>query len=203
MVKVKVYVEGGSKGKLESKCREGFSEFFIGAGLPKPKFTIIACGPRNKARDRFFSALRSASPDSISLLLVDSEEPVRPSHTPWQHLFSRDQWQRPSGAQEEHAHLMVQCMESWFLADVAELGKYFGSGFRPQSIAKRNDIENIPKVDVLRQLKSASSNSKKSAYDKGRHSFEILSRIDPEKVIRRSPFAKRLVDTLKSHLITS
>lgn len=196
-------MEGGSPGKLESKCREAFSKFFTRAGIPKPKFTIIACGPRNKARDRFSSALRSANPDTISLLLVDSEEPVRPNHKPWQHLHSRDKWKRPEGAHEQHAHLMVQCMESWFLADVPALDKYFGSGFRPRSIAKRNDIENIPKEDALSQLKSASSNSKKRAYNKGSHSFEILSRIDPEKVIQCSPFAKRLVDTLKSHLIDS
>ena len=96
---------------------------------------------------------------------------------------------------------MVQCMESWFLADVATLERFFGSGFKSRSIAKRDDIENIPKDDVYRQLKSASSGSNKRAYDKGRHSFDILAQIDPEKVIQRSRLAKRLVDTMKAHLI--
>ena len=94
---------------------------------------------------------------------------------------------------------MVQCMESWFLADVSTLGAFFGDGFRNPS--ERNDIEDIPKQDVLRNLESASKDSQKGAYNKGRHSFDILGQIDPEKVIQHSRFAKRLVETLKGHLI--
>ncbi len=98
-------------------------------------------------------------------------------------------------------HLMVQCMESWFLADVSALEAFFGQGFRSAAIPRRDDIERIPKDDVLDQLKSASSGSNKRAYRKGSHSHLILALIDPEKVIQRSPFAKRLIDTLKTHVI--
>ena len=92
---------------------------------------------------------------------------------------------------------MVQCMESWFLADVSALENFFGAGFNAASLAKRDDIEKIPKRDVFVQLKSASRDSKKRAYDKGRHSFDLLAQIDPEKVIGRSPFAKQLVETVE------
>ncbi len=98
---------------------------------------------------------------------------------------------------------MVQCMESWFLADVSTLESYFGPGFRPTAIPLRNDIERVPKSDVFKQLESASRGSKKDAYDKGSHSFEILGLVDPEKVIERSPFAKRLIDALKNELLPS
>ena len=162
---------------------------------------IIACGSRNNALKKFCTALSQANSEEIRLLLVDSEDPVCPSHTPWQHLSYRDQWEQPRGTQEEHAHLMVQCMESWFLADVATLERFFGSGFKSRSIAKRDDIENVPKVDVFKQLESASRESKKRAYHKGRHSFDILARIDPAKVLQHSRSAKRLVETLKGHLI--
>ena len=96
---------------------------------------------------------------------------------------------------------MVQCMEAWFLADVPALETFFGAGFRSTSLAKRDDIENIPKNDVFNQLDSATRASKKGAYDKSRHSFDILAQIDPAQVIQCSPFAKQLVDTLRAHLI--
>ena len=85
------------------------------------------------------------------------------------------------------------------MADAQALEIFFGAGFRLPAI--RNDIEDIPKQDVLRNLEAASQRSRKGAYHKGRHSFGILARIEPEKVIQRSRFAKRLVETLKGHLI--
>jgi hypothetical protein len=202
MVSVEIYVEGGGQGKhLKSRCREGFREFFRKAGLEGHMPRIKACGSRNDTLDDFRGALRLAGPAEKPLLLVDSEDPVKSNGTPWQHLCNRDGWERPNNAQDNQAHLMVQCMESWFLADVSALAMFFGAGFKSTSIANRDDIENVPKKDVFNQLNSASSASRKGAYDKGRDSFDILARIDPEEVIKRSKFAKRLVNTLKGHLI--
>lgn len=200
---MKVYVEGGSRGPLATKCRQGFSEFFKNAGLAGHMPSVVSCGSRNEALNRFCTALNEFKPGTIPILLVDSEDPVRNIDGPWDHLLSRDGWDRPESAKDDQAHLMVQCMESWFLADVSALEEFFGSGFRSSAIPQRNDIENISKNDVLGRLKAASSGSRKREYHKGNHSFDILARIDPESVIRRSPFAKRLIDTLKSHLIPS
>lgn len=203
MVRVKVYVEGGSQGQLATKCRQGFSEFFKNAGLAGHMPSVVSCGSRNEALNRFCTALNEFKPGTIPILLVDSEDPVRNIDGPWDHLLSRAGWDRPESAKDDQAHLMVQCMETWFLADVSALEEFFGSGFRSSAIPQRNDIENISKSDVLGRLKAASSGSRKREYHKGNHSFDILARIDPESVIRRSPFAKRLIDTLKSHLIPS
>ena len=200
-MRVKVYVEGGSPGKLENECRRGFSEFFKRAGLEGHMPRVIACGGRNRAWDRFCAALRLGEPETISLLLVDSEARVLSERRPLQHLRSRDCWVRPEGARDEQVHLMVQCMESWFLADVSALESFFGAGFRLASLPQRFDIENIPKRDVFSQLHSASRDSRRGAYDKGSHSFDILAQIDPEKVVQRSSFARQLVDTLKGLLI--
>ena len=200
MVSVEIYVEGGGQGKhLKSRCREGFSEFFRKAGLEGHMPRTKACGSRNNTLDSFCGALRNTSSGKIPLLLVDSEAPVHASDTPWHHLNSRDGWERPDGAQDEQAHLMVQCMEAWFLADVSALGTFFGPGFRQP--ANRFEIEKIRKQDVYSSLRAASRDSKKGAYDKGRHSFDILTQIDPAKVLQGSRFAKRLVETLKGHLI--
>ena len=201
MVSVKVYVEGGGQGKLRSDCREGFSKFFEKSGLEGHMPSVIACGSRDDTLKRIRIASSGVNSEEISLLLVDSEAPVQPNRTTWQHLSSRDKWERPNNAQEKQAHLMVQCMESWFMADVSTLETFFGAGFISASLPKRDDIENIPKQDVFKQLISASRASKKGAYHKGRHSFDILAQINPAQVIQRSKFANRLVDTLKEHLI--
>ena len=148
MVSVEIYVEGGGQGKsLKSRCRNGFSEFFRKAGLEGHMPKIRACGSRNDTLDDFRGAMRQAGPNEIPLLLVDSEDRIEQNKTPWQHLRSRDKWDRPNNAQENQAHLMVQCMESWFLADVSALETFFGAGFKSAAIAKRNDIENISKKD--------------------------------------------------------
>ncbi len=202
MVAVTIYVEGGGPGKVgKSNCRKGFRKFFERAGLAGTMPSIISSGSRNDTFGDFRVAFGDKDSGEIPLMLVDSEAPVKPNTTSWQHLSSRDNWKRPDNAQDNQAQLMVQCMESWFLADVSALRKYFGAGFKSTSLAKRNDIGNIPKSDVYKRLNSASQNSKKGVYHKGRHSFDILAQIDPEKVVERSPFAKRLVDTLKGHLI--
>ena len=198
---MKVYVEGGGQGKLRGACRSGFSSFFKKAGLIGHMPKVVACGSRDETLKRFRIALNQGrNSGEIPLLLVDSEAPVLLNNSPWRHLRSRDGWQRPASTLDEHAHLMVQCMESWFLADVSTLRRYFGPGFKSTAIPQRSDIERVPKNDVFNQLESASTGSKKGAYDKGSHSFEILGLIDPDKVVERSKFAKRLIDALKNEL---
>ena len=199
MVKVTVFVEGGSRGNLATECRKGFRKFFENAGLRDHMPSIVACGNRNDALDRFCVALSDSPAEEIPFLLVDSEAPVKPNTTSWQHLSIRDSWKRPDNAQDDQAHLMVQCMESWFVADISALETFFGAGFRPP--AKRDNVEVIPKQDVLGNMEASSQQSKKGAYHKGRHSFDILAHIDPAQVTQRSPFARQLIDTLKAHLI--
>lgn len=198
MVSVTVFVEGGSRGDLATSCRKGFRRFFENVGLKGHMPSVVSCGSRKDAYDRFCVALSDSREGEIPLLLVDSEELVPAHSAPWPHLRSRDCWDRPEGAQREQAHLMVQCMESWFFADISALQRFFGTGFK--SPPKRDDIENIPKQDVLNGLATASRNSRKGQYHKGRHSFDILAQIDPEKVIECSPYAKQLVETLKKLL---
>ena len=127
-----------------------------------------------------------------------SESPVSDSHSAWSHLRGRDQWPQPEGATDENAHLMVQCMEAWFLADRDTLSQFFGIGFNENALPPRSDVESVPKDDLLRGIENATRRcTPKGRYEKGRHSFQILERLDPEKVAASSPYAKRLIDTLK------
>ncbi|MCB0064764.1 MAG: DUF4276 family protein [Caldilineaceae bacterium] len=158
---------------------------------------VVACGSRDQAFRDFKTALKQSQPDSFPLLLVDSEDPITKGSEPWDHLEQRDKWTKPSKADDKQFHLMVQCMESWFLADPDTLSQYFGRGFQNSALPKRRDIENIRKVDVYKLLESASRNSQKQTYSKGKHSFALLGQIDPTKVTECSPFAQRLIDALK------
>ena len=194
MVSVRLYVEGGGDNKaLRAKCRSGFRTFLEKAGLAGRMPRIVACGGRDNAYDSFKTG--HASKVAKAMLLVDAEEAVT-ADDPWQHLKSRDGWDRPSGATDEQCHLMVQVMESWFLADKDALQAYFGQGFRMSSLPANPKIEQIPKQDVERGLDGATQGTRKGRYNKGAHSFEILERIDPAKVGNGSCHAERFVQAL-------
>ena len=157
----------------------------------------MAVGSRHY--EDFCHAFDSPHGDEFVALLVDSEAPVAEGSGPWQHLKDRDNWDRPAGATDDNAHLMVQCMEAWFLADKCRLAAFFGRGFNRNALPRRPDIEDTAKMDVLDGLKNATRQCRpKGEYGKGRHSFEILSKIDPCKVTAASPHAGRLVNILRA-----
>lgn len=196
---VKLYVEGGGDTRsLKAMCREGFTEFFRKTSLNQRKLRVIACGSRQKAYAMFCDALNKAEDEEFIALLVDSESRVNVKNRPWLHLcrFNGDRWRRPDRAHDKNAHLMVQVMESWFLADRDTLAKYFGQNFRASALPKRQDIEKISKQDVLRVLSEATRSCAKGRYSKGAHSFGILAKVSADKVISASPYAARLIQTL-------
>lgn len=207
---MKLFVEGGGEGKvLRTECRQAISEFLKKAGLAGCLPRIVASGSRGQAYDDFCIAIRSGEP---ALLLVDSEGPVPPecqtgepeAWQPWAHLLQRvgDGWAMPVGTTDGHCHLMVECMENWFLADRAALAKFFGQGFLPTALpAATKPIESVGKIQLFDALKAATSHCKtKSQYGKGEHSFKLLTTIDPLKVVDASPWAKRFVDETKRQM---
>ena len=201
MVEVKIYTEGGGDAeRLLRACRAGFTAFFERAGLKGMMPRVVACGGRGAAMDRFRSALAMATSDQVHLLLVDSEDPVTgpcSGATAISFLDTRDGKGLADVASGHQCHLMVQVMESWFLADPNELSRFYGQGFNGTSLPTTL-LETRAKRDVYAALSSATRNTKtRGAYGKGEHSFELLSRIDANKVIERSPWADRLVTTIK------
>lgn len=197
LVRVKIYVEGGGDSKaLRALCRRGFSEFIKKAGLRGRMPSIVACGPRGTAYDDFKTA--HAHEDGIAVLLVDAEGPVKSSTGAWQHLQESDGWKRPDRAGDDQCHLMVQIMESWFLADVDTLERFYGQTFRQGALPQNPNIEKVSKQDIERGLEQAMRGTNKGSYDKNKskHGFEILAVLDPEKVMEASPYANRLIETL-------
>ncbi len=199
----KIYVEGGSGKALNAKCREAFKSFFEAAGLRGRLPRVVPGGGRQQTYDDFCTALSSPHDDAFIVLLVDSEGPVAEGAGPWTHLRNRqgDGWDRPEGATDDQAHLMVQCMEGWFLADREALRAVFGTDFRPAALPQRAEIEQIAKQDVFAGLANATRDcGGRRGYRKGRDSFDVVAALDPAKVTAASPHAKRLVDVLLANL---
>ena len=196
---MQVYVEGGGDGReLRARCRRGFSSFFEEANLAGRMPRVIACGGRQGAYAKFLAALVSGNEREFIVLLVDSVGPVAEGSGPWLHLMHRDGWEKPKDATDDNAHLMVRCMEAWFLADKDRLPVFFGRGFNRNALPGHRNIEEIAKADVLQGLKNATRQCQpKGEYGKGRHSFELLSQIDSASVLAASPHARRLVEILR------
>ena len=194
LVRVLIYVEGGSQGSTKSACRQAF-RLFLEKAIPPGSFQVIACGSRAEAFQDFRAALKS-HPSAYIILLVDSEGIV--STGPWTHLRTRvgDGWHQPSGTTDDQAHLMVQVMESWFLADRNILIAYYGKNFRASSLPRRSNVELIPKHDVFRALEHASRKTLKGPYHKTKHAFDLLEMIDPTLVRAASAHAGRLFKVL-------
>ena len=201
---ITIYVEGGGDtAALKGQCRRAFSSFLEKAGFAGKMPKIVARGSRNAAYESYCIAIKQGNE---ALLLIDSEAPVQsisadPSQwNPWEHLKTRDAWQRHDGASNIDCHLMVQVMETWFFADSTALERYFGNGFNIKSIPNRADIEEIPKADVESALDSSTKMTKKKGYSKGRDSFDILASIDPAKVAQKSPWANRFITLLSDRI---
>jgi hypothetical protein len=201
VVGVTLYVEGGGDSKtLKTACRKGFSDFLSKAGVTnRPR--IVASGGRRQAFEDFCIALHKG--DRVALLLVDSEDTVT-SNTPWEHLAERggDEWTKPDQATAAQCHLMVQCMETWLLADRDTLAEYFGQGFREAVLPHPSrSIESIGKAELYRALALATHGCKtKARYGKGEHSFELLGMIDPVRVTSASSWAQCFVTAVKAEM---
>ena len=203
LVSVAIYVEGGGDSKaLKSQCRQAFHSLMTSAGFNRrPK--VVACGPRNAAYDRFKMALVSSG--DYSILLVDSEELVVPAHQPpvnsagaWQHLYVRDSWARPTGAQDDQAQLMVTTMETWLLADRKTFVGHFPR-ISESSLPPDSSLEDRSKTDVEAAIDAATQHSSKGRYKKGRDSFDLLSKTDPNELKSKLPHFQRFIDTLDAH----
>jgi len=204
---VTVYVEGGSIGSLRNECRKGFREFLKRAGFKGRMPTFFASGGRRSVYKDYRDAIKN---NEEAMLLVDSENAIVPQHQkglpdtwqPWAHLGvnKQDLWEKPTGAKDTDCHLMVQVMESWFLADRDALKAFFGQGFNENSLPSA-PVEEVAKDTLFNALKHATRACKtKATYGKSEHSFKLLATINPEKVTQASPWAKRFVDSLRDKM---
>ena len=192
MVTAKLYIEGGGDAKsVKARFREGWNRFFEQVGVGG-RVGIVRGGGRNQTYRRFVTAVSEPSPGDLPILVVDSEGVVQPRYSVWEHLMENDEWHRPPNAGDDRAFLMVQCMETWLLADREALQHYFGACFRKKKLKAWPQLEAVPKATVLTALDHATRRCPKR-YDKSK---ELLAKIDPRRVADACPHAKDLVDRL-------
>jgi len=197
VVTAKIYIEGGGTGELyDTLFRRAWSAFFKAAGLIGRMPRVVRGQGRAQTFDAFTTAVRSPRNDGTPFLLVDSEGAVAVGHTVWQHLKSRDDWDKPSNVVDDQAFLMVQLMETWFLADRALLRSYFGQGFREAHLRQWPALEQVPKDTVLLGLDRATVDCR-TPYSKGKVSYGLLESVDPRLVEAACPHARQLLDRLR------
>ena len=197
---VTVYVEGGGNSNKDTtiRCREGFARYCKNVVSHTSSPRIVACGGRDQAFHRWKTELARSKSGDVCVLLVDSEGPVQNTLSPTSHLQASDGW-RFSVSEIQRVFLMVQAMESWFLADRDALETYYGSGFRRRSLpGDEGHVEQIRKDDLEPSLVNATRDTKKGPYHKTRHGFALLALIQPSKVEAGSSHAEAFHSFLRS-----
>jgi hypothetical protein len=191
-----MYVEGGRGRDSKASLRAGLAQFFeksrVTGGSQKTIWRVVMCGSREETYELFVRGWRD-HPNSHVLLVVDAEGPV--VGTEREHLAAQDRWDL-SFAKDDSIHLMTEAMESWFVADVKALTKFYGQRFAAASIPKRKNVEEIAKADVEKALKDATRNTQPGLYLKTRHAPKILESLDPGTVRARAPRCERLLQHL-------
>lgn len=194
LVKVTIFLEGGDDASKE--CRRAFSKLFQDAGLSKLP-GIIACGSRNEAYSQFCNRWPGKR-DEILLLLVDSEAQVHGAK--WDHVAQRDGdgWTAPPGATEDHLWFMMQCMETWVVADPETLSKVFRDCLLPNALPPLFELERRSKSDVQAALQQATSRCDRSRkYEKGRRSYQVVIKLKTAALSNNLPHFRDLIAHLK------
>ncbi len=201
MVKeIQIYIEGGAKGQDRAssvELRKGFSTFF-GELVEKAReknirFKLIICGS-TEITCKIFSQANEKSSNEFLVLLVDSDLPVSEDETPKSFLQNQEKLKKCDlrKVNENQCHLMVQVMESWFLADIDALKKHFGQDFKENKLRKNKKVEEIAKDDVLNSLKESTKDRKKGSYHKIQDGAKLLEIINSNRVREVAPNCERL-----------
>jgi len=182
--KNKLYVEGGGDSKdLKIRCREGFAKLIRRCGHGGRMPAIVAGGSREATFKSFVTTAGHAGPQAFVGLLVDSEDPVADADAekPWRHLKKRDHWDAPPGVTDDQAMLMTTCMESWIAADRPALRAHYGSRLHENALPDLTNLEARTRGAVQEGLERATRDCT-NRYAKGRQSFEILGKLDPDEL---------------------
>lgn len=199
---IAIYIEGGGDtAQTLTPFRTGMSAFLKPVvevvRQKRIRWRVIPCGGRKQAYDAFVDALEK-EPEVFNVLLVDSEDPVAITVAPWRHLGTRrgDGWAKPPRADDTHCHMMVACMEAWFLADPAGLRKHFGGNFDSGKLPAANQAETQTKSDIDNALKQATRNTEAKEYQKIRDGGKLLEKVNPAEVRKHCKWCERLFKRL-------
>jgi hypothetical protein len=208
MVKeIRIYIEGDTSQKnrnTDITLRQSFNSFFRElideARSRNIRLRPITYGSKFETFKKFLDGKREYQ-DSFVLFLLDADAPIDENETPKSFLEKQNPTWHLQGAEENECHLMVQVMESWFLADKEKLAEFYGQKFNQNALAKNTNVEKIAKSDVENGLENATKNTQKGIYHKTRHGAKILEIINPNKVRESAPHCERLFRTILEKLV--
>jgi len=199
---IAIYIEGGGDtSQTLVPFRTGMSAFL------KPvvevvrskciKWRVIPCGGRKQAYDAFVDALEE-EPDVFNVLLVDSEDPIAITVSPWEHVNNRegDNWTKPAAADDARCQMMVACMEAWFLADPDGLRRHFSKHFDASALPPVARVESLTKDGINLALRKATRLTAAEEYRKIRDGAKLLEKVDPATVRRNCKWCERLFQAL-------
>ena|SRR5579872_654545 len=132
-------------------------------------------------------------------LCIDSEDPLKDLDATWAHLKERDKWEKPDGTTDEQVLFMTTCMETWIAADRNALSEHFGQHLQGAALPPLNNLESRPRHDVQEKLFHATRRCR-NFYTKGKRSFEILGKLNPEELKKRLPSFVRICRILSERL---
>lgn len=155
-------------------------------------------GSRSSTYEAFCDAVVSLPHHVTPILLVDSEQKVLPSDLDNPLDFLRRHGMPPvKGTTVEQYQLMVRCMETWLVADLDALRKFFSNqNFDPGKLPQHANLETVSPTEMEEQLRAATRRVPSKRYHKGRHAFKILGNVDPNLVGKALPWANRFQQTL-------
>ncbi|SUS06340.1 conserved hypothetical protein [uncultured Defluviicoccus sp.] len=200
MTAKKIYIEGGGDSKeLRARCREGFRKLLENANFKDRMPRLVACGGRSQTYQDFSAGLRQAT-NGYTAMLVDSEDVVTDIEKPWDHLQTRanDRWQRPPTATDDQVFLMTTCMETWIVADRRALQHHYAQ-------LNENRLPALPTLEtrgrhVVQDALEAATSACRNAYAKGKRSFHVLGKLDPDTLKKYLPSFSRMIRILNQKL---
>ncbi len=201
MVRAKIYLEGGGDSKEQDiRCQEGFHKLLKNCGFEGRYPRLRACGGRNQVFNAFCAAFGSNCTSYIAML-IDSEDPIINKEASWQHLKARDNWDKPQGATDDQVLFMTTCMETWIVADKAALREHYGQHLQESALPPVDtNLENKTRQDVQDRLEKATKNCS-NFYKKGKRSFKILGKLNPDILKQFLPSFARTYRILQEKLL--
>src|SRR5260221_11707978 len=159
--KIMVYIEGegggGTTGKqkhLDGEFRKSWKKFLqpLADQATNKGIARFQCipGRGGVTTAETFSKPLPKDEGALRILIIDSEGPVSDNTKPWKALKKT----RPGWADDKNCYLMVQCLETWLLADVESLKQHYNwhkKCFRDNNLKVWQNLEPIAR----KKLKAA------------------------------------------------